>query len=44
VWLTVGLPNFAAIGLPLLGSVMSAGSTVSVAASIAAGAVFMSRL
>ena len=42
--LSVGFPNFAAVGLPLLGSVMSAGSTVSVAASIAAGAGFMSRL
>jgi malonate transporter len=42
--LSVGLPNFAAIGLPLLGSVMGPGSAVSVAASIAAGAVFMSPL
>jgi malonate transporter and related proteins len=42
--LSVGFPNFAAVGLPLLGSVMGAGSAASVAASIAAGTVFISPL
>jgi predicted permease len=42
--LSVGSPNFAAVGLPLLGSVMGPGSAVSVAASVAAGSVFISPL
>ncbi len=42
--LSVGFPNFAAVGLPLLGSVMGPGSAVSVAASVAAGSVFISPL
>jgi malonate transporter len=42
--LSVGFPNFAAVGLPLLGSVMGPGSAASVATSIAAGTVFISPL
>jgi malonate transporter and related proteins len=42
--LGVGFPNFAAVGLPLLGSVMGPGSAVSVAVSVAAGSVFISPL
>jgi malonate transporter and related proteins len=42
--LNVGFPNFAAVGLPLLGSVMGPGSAVSVAVSVAAGSVFISPL
>jgi len=42
--LSVGFPNFAAVGLPLLGSVMGPGSAASVAASIAAGTLFISPL
>jgi malonate transporter and related proteins len=42
--LSVGFPNFAAVGLPLLGSVMGPGSMVSVAASVAAGSLFISPL
>jgi malonate transporter and related proteins len=42
--LSVGFPNFAAVGLPLLGSVMGPGSAVSVAVSLAAGSVFISPL
>jgi predicted permease len=42
--LSVGLPNFAAVGLPLLGSVIGTGSAVSVAASVAAGSVSISPL
>ena len=41
--LSIGFPNFAAVGLPLLGSVMGPGNAVSVAASVAAGSVFISR-
>src|ERR1700737_872660 len=42
--LGVGFPNFAGVGLPLLGSIIGPGSMVSVAASIAAGSVFISPL
>ena len=42
--LSVGLPNFAAVGLPLLGSLMGPGSAARVAASIAAGSIFISPL
>jgi malonate transporter len=42
--LTVGFPNFAAVGLPLLGSVVGPGSAVSAAVSLAAGSVFISPL
>src|ERR1700726_3470833 len=42
--LSVGFPNFAAVGLPLLGSVMGPGSAVSVAVSLAAGSIFISPL
>ena len=42
--LSVGFPNFAAVGLPLLGSVMGPGSAACVAASIAAGTVFISPI
>jgi malonate transporter and related proteins len=42
--LSVGFPNFAAVGLPLLGSVTGPGSMVSVAASVAAGSLFISPL
>src|ERR1700732_1666577 len=42
--LSVGFPNYAAVGLPLLGSVMGPGSAVSVAVSVAAGSVFISPL
>jgi malonate transporter len=42
--LGVGFPNFAAVGLPLLGSVMGPGSAVCVAVSVAAGSVFISPL
>jgi malonate transporter len=42
--LSIGFPNFAAVGLPLLGSVMGPGNAVSVAASVAAGSVFISPL
>jgi malonate transporter and related proteins len=42
--LSVGFPNFAAVGLPLLGSVMGPGSGVSVAVSVAAGSLFISPL
>ena len=42
--LSVGFPNFAAVGLPLLGSVLGPGSAVSVAVSVAAGSVFISPL
>ena len=41
--LTVALPNYAALGLPILGSVLGEGSTtsLSVAVSIACGSVLM---
>ncbi len=41
--LTVGLPNYAALGLPILGSVLGEGSStsLSVAVSIACGSVLM---
>ena len=42
--LGIGFPNYAAVGLPLLGSIIGPGSAVSVAASIAAGSVFISPL
>src|ERR1700751_1326749 len=42
--LSVGFPNFAAVGLPLLGSGMGPGSGVSVAVSLAAGSIFISPL
>jgi len=42
--LSVGFPNFAAVGLPLLGSVLGPGSAVSAAVSVAAGSVFISPL
>src|SRR6202048_2554380 len=42
--LSVGFPNYAAVGLPLLGSVMGPGSAVSVAVSVAAGSLFISPL
>jgi malonate transporter and related proteins len=42
--LSVGFPNFPAVGLPLLGSLMGPGSTVSVAVSLAAGSIFISPL
>src|ERR1700704_313970 len=42
--LSVGFPNYAAVGLPLLGSVMGPGSMVSVAVSVAAGSIFISPL
>src|SRR5260221_1349078 len=42
--LSVGFPNFAAVGLPLLGSIVGPGSAVSVAVSVAAGSVFISPL
>src|SRR3984893_8857257 len=42
--LSVGFPNYAAVGLPLLGSVMGPGSMVSVAVSVAAGSLFISPL
>src|SRR6202045_4718982 len=42
--LSVGFPNYAAVGLPLLGSVIGPGSMVSVAVSVAAGSVFISPL
>jgi malonate transporter len=42
--LGVGFPNYAAVGLPLLGSIIGAGTAVSVAASVAAGSVFISPL
>ncbi len=42
--LSVGFPNFAGVGMPLLASVIGPGSAVSVAASIAAGSVFISPL
>jgi malonate transporter and related proteins len=41
---SVGFPNFPAVGLPLLGSVMGPGSMVSVAVSVAAGSLFISPL
>jgi len=41
---SVGFPNFAAVGLPLLGSVVGPGSAVSVAVSVAAGSIFISPL
>src|SRR5260370_8790562 len=40
--LSVGFPNFAAVGLPLLGSVLGPGSAISAAISLAAGSVFIS--
>jgi len=40
--LTVGLPNYAAIGLPLLGSVLGPKSAVDVAIAIAAGSTLIS--
>jgi predicted permease len=42
--LSVGFPNFAAVGLPLVGSVLGPGSAVSAAVSLAAGSVFISPL
>ena len=42
--LSVGFPNFAAVGLPLLGSVTGPGSAISAAVSLAAGSVFISPL
>ena len=40
--LTVALPNYAALGLPILGSVLGeSSSTLSVAVSIACGSVLM---
>ena len=42
--LSVGFPNFAAVGLPLLGSVLGPGSAISAAISLAAGSVFISPL
>lgn len=41
--LTVALPNYAALGLPILGSVLGEGSStsLSVAVSIACGSVLM---
>jgi malonate transporter and related proteins len=42
--LSVGFPNFPAVGLPLLGSLMGPGSAVSVAISLAAGSIFISSL
>jgi malonate transporter and related proteins len=42
--LSVGFPNFAAVGLPLLGSVMGPGSAISAAVSLAAGSVFIAPL
>src|SRR6266446_624824 len=42
--LSVGFPNYAAVGLPLLGSVMGPGSMVSVAVSVVAGPLFISPL
>jgi malonate transporter and related proteins len=42
--LSVGFPNFPAVGLPLLGSLMGPGSAVSVAVSLAAGSIFISPL
>jgi malonate transporter len=42
--LTVALPNYASVGLPLLGSVFGATSALSVAVAIAVGAVTVSPL
>jgi hypothetical protein len=42
--LSVGFPNFPAVGLPLLGSLMGPESAVSVAVSLAAGSIFISPL
>ena len=42
--LSVGFPNFPAVGLPLLGSLMGPGSAVSVAFCLAAGSIFISPL
>ena len=42
--LSVGFPNFPAVGLPLLGSLMGPGSAVGVAVSLVAGSVFISPL
>ena len=42
--LSVGFPNFPAVGLPLLGSLMGPGSAVSVAVCLAAGSIFISPL
>src|ERR1700720_319187 len=42
--LSVCFPNFAAVGLPLLGSVMGPGSAINAAVSLAAGSVFISPL
>jgi malonate transporter len=42
--LSVGFPNFPAVGLPLLGSLMGSGSAVSVALCLAAGSIFISPL
>ena len=42
--LCVGFPNYAAVGLPLLSSIIGSGSAFSVAASLAAGSVFVSPL
>jgi malonate transporter len=42
--LSVGFPNFPAVGLPLLGSLIGPSSAVSVAASLVAGSIFISPL
>jgi malonate transporter len=42
--LSVGFPNFPAVGLPLLGSLMGPASAVGVAVSLLAGSVFISPL
>jgi malonate transporter and related proteins len=42
--LSVSFPNFPAVGLPLLGSLMGPGSAVSVAVCLAAGSIFISPL
>jgi malonate transporter len=42
--LTVALPNFAAVGLPIVSAVLGSGKTVPVAVAIAAGAILPSPL
>jgi malonate transporter and related proteins len=42
--MNVGFPNFPAVGLPLLGSLMGPSSAVSVAACLVAGSIFISPL
>jgi malonate transporter and related proteins len=42
--LSVGFPNFPAVGLPLVSSLMGANSAVSVAVALVAGSIFVSPL